>query len=109
MKHKNLKFIRRPARRNIKKIMKALREHGCVGIYRQMHFGVAFYVVPTDGVCRTPCHPKPDLGEIMPTIYEEWYDMVPDESRAIEIYRGGYGMFPWHTVLRRLKERRLAS
>ena len=46
MKHKNLKFIRRPARRNIKKIMKALREHGCVGIYRQMHFGVAFYVVP---------------------------------------------------------------
>lgn len=55
MKHKNLRFIRRPARRNIKKIMKALREHGCVGIYRQMHFGVAFYVVPTDGVCRTPC------------------------------------------------------
>ena len=91
------------------RIKKALRENACVGILRQMHFGVAFYVVPEEGACGTPCSRKPKAGEITSTIYEEWYDMVPDGGKAIEVYRQGfYGEFPWGTVLRRLKERRIA-
>lgn len=95
----------------IRKIKKALREYDLVGIVRCMHFGQAFYVVPEESVCRTPIHPRPTAGEITRSIYEEWYDMVPDESAGVvEIYRQPhYGEMPWLAILRHLKERRLAS
>lgn len=92
------------------KIKKALRENACVGILRQMHFGVAFYVVPADDVYAWHCGNRLNSGAIISTIYEEWYDKVPSAKYAIEIYRQGYyGMIPWGLVLRRLKERRLAA
>jgi hypothetical protein len=97
-------------RRTVRKIQKALREHDCVGIVRQMHFGLAFYVVGEEDVCATPCQRRPRSGEITSTIYEEWYDMVPNVGDATLIYiQGHYGNFPLATVLRRLKERRLAD
>lgn len=96
--------------RIIFKIKKALREHGRIGVLRQMHFGVAFYVIPAEDVYAWHCGNRLNSGAIISTIYEEWYDKVTSDKYAIEIYRQGYyGMIPWVLVLRRLKERRLAA
>lgn len=95
--------------RIIEKIKKALREHGSIGVLRQMHFGEAFYVVPEDDVYAWHRQNRLKSGAIISTIYEEWYDRVPSDEKAIEVYRqGDYGSIPWGLVLRRLKERRLA-
>ena len=91
------------------RIKKALRESACVGILRQMHFGEAFYVVPEECVCGTPCQRKPESGDITATMYEEWYDMVPDGDAIMIHKQGYYGLFPWDLILRRLKERRLVA
>ena len=96
--------------RIILKIKKALREHGSIGVLRQMHFGEAFYIIPEDDVYAWHCGCRLKRGAIISTIYEEWYDKVPSDKKAIEIYRQGYyGSIPWGLVLRRLKERRLAA
>ena len=96
--------------RIILKIKKALREHGSIGVLRQMHFGEAFYVVPEEDVYAWHCGNRLNSGAIISTIYEEWYDKVPRAKYAIEVYwQGYYGIIPWGLVLRRLKERRLAA
>ena len=96
--------------RIIEKIQKALREHGSIGVLRQMHFGESFYVVPADDVYAWHRGNRLNSGAIITTIYEEWYDRVPSAKYAIEVYRqGDYGSIPWGLLLRRLKERRLAA
>ena len=97
-------------KRIILKIKKALREHGSIGVLRQMHFGVAFYVIPAEDVYAWHRGCRLKRGAIISTIYEEWYDRVPSDEKAIEVYRqGDYRLIPWGLVLRRLKERRLAA
>lgn len=90
-------------------VKSALRQNALVGIVRQMHFGIAFYVVDKNRVCATPCQRKPESGDITATMYEEWYDMVPDGNAIIIYNQSYYGFIPWNLILRRLKERRLVA
>lgn len=96
-------------KRTFLKVKSALRQNALVGIVRQMHFGIAFYVVNENKVCSTPCQRKPERGDITTTIYEEWYDMVPDDNAIMIHKQSYYGFIPWNLILRRLKERRLAA
>lgn len=88
--------------RAINEIKELLREHHCIGIVQQWHNSIAFYVIRAEEMrSATPWK----SGDLISTMFEQFYDVVPSGKAAMICSAGYSGSFSLETVLRSLKER----